>query len=342
MTDPPRFQRLVRAARRRWIVCRAVEAAGIGALVGAMGAILLTPILIWRASPAHPVVAISLGAGALAGFLFSLTRRPGLLATAIEIDRQLGLHDLLGTAQAGSENRDEWMTTVLGLADERCRSIAPSALVLRRLGSRAWGGIGLGVALSIVLGMLSASPTVPHAVAVETNDSRWQPPTALDGPRTQPFADLSAPARRSPDASSDSHDDVASDQPADRPDVGTAQNIRSDGAGSSDGRGSGSQGSSEPRRTANPAREAASGGRTAPGTLASGGTGAAGDGISGAPDATGISARANASSPPPWQSPTWSQSRGRALELLKTDRIPPEYRELVRDYFSPDFSTGPR
>ena len=112
MPQPLRFRAFLCAVRRRWIAWRAVEAAGIGLLAGALCATLLAPMLIWRGSQAHTLVAALLVLGASLGLVGSLMRRPALLATAIEIDRQLNLHDLFGTALAASRDSDKWSATI--------------------------------------------------------------------------------------------------------------------------------------------------------------------------------------------------------------------------------------
>src|SRR5262245_23701437 len=83
--------------RRRWIVWRALEWAGICAFAAAVMGILLVPVLVWRGVDAIEPALMLLGIGAACGLLAGLTRRPTLLRTAIEADRQLGLADLLST-----------------------------------------------------------------------------------------------------------------------------------------------------------------------------------------------------------------------------------------------------
>src|SRR3954467_2446253 len=104
----PHFEQFVRAVHRRLAVVRALERAGIGALAGCVVAELVLPLLLWRAepppgpggisAPTGAPAAMGRARGAAAGRWWGVGGRPSRLSAAMEADRQLGLHDLLGTA----------------------------------------------------------------------------------------------------------------------------------------------------------------------------------------------------------------------------------------------------
>src|SRR5207247_1177225 len=96
--------------------------------------------------------------GAIIGLTWGLARRPRLIDAAMTADRQLQLADLLATALAVGSDVDPWARAVVAVADQRCRSLSPDAVVLRRFGGRAWGGIGLATALVLTIGALSSAP----------------------------------------------------------------------------------------------------------------------------------------------------------------------------------------
>src|SRR5688572_24672157 len=106
------LERFVRTLHRRLVAVRALESAGLGALIGCGLAVLLIPLLVWRGqSPLVPAVGVVV-LGAVGGLASSVSRRPTRLDGAMEADRQLHLDDLLGTAVAvpgGSD--DPWGKT---------------------------------------------------------------------------------------------------------------------------------------------------------------------------------------------------------------------------------------
>src|SRR5438067_3480147 len=97
------------------------------------------------------------------GLAWGLVRRPGLIDAALLADSQLELSDLLATALATASSADPWSRAVVAMAEQRCRSLSPDAVVLRKLGGRARGGIGLAAALVLTLGVLSGVPADSRA-----------------------------------------------------------------------------------------------------------------------------------------------------------------------------------
>ena len=68
------------------------------------------------------------------------------------------------------DDSNPWLRTVLALADEQCRRHTASQVVLRRYGSRAWGGIGLAASLVLTLAALFSPPGTTPAVASRDPD----------------------------------------------------------------------------------------------------------------------------------------------------------------------------
>src|SRR5688500_3307713 len=92
------LDRFVRAVHRRLVVMRILERIGIGILIASIAGAILVPILMWRGQSALTLAMATLAIGAAAGFVWGATRRPSVLQSAMETDRQLGWSDLLGTA----------------------------------------------------------------------------------------------------------------------------------------------------------------------------------------------------------------------------------------------------
>src|SRR2546423_38726 len=87
----------VAAVRRRMIVVRTAECAATGSLVTTLLAAPLGAILIYRGEAAMLLVLVAMGLGMIAGVLWALKGRPTILGAALEVDRQLGLHEMLST-----------------------------------------------------------------------------------------------------------------------------------------------------------------------------------------------------------------------------------------------------
>jgi hypothetical protein len=354
----PHFEQFIRAVHRRLVLVRALERAGLGALTGCVAAGLLLPLLLWRAEPALGPAGMLIAMGAVAGLWWGVARRPSRLAAAMEADRQLGLHDLLGTAAGAgttADASDPWLLTVLALADARCRRHTPSQVVLRRYGSRAWGGIGLAASLVLTLAALLSAPGTTPAIAsrnpgaIAPAEARnpvasIQPPSpaAATGARRS-VADPSLESR-----SIDSSNEEATSRPEDdrsrsietpetvgRRSVAAGQDGQGGGAGKLANRRPRSPGAptvapprSPPSSPADARANAASAGGGAEAFRSTSGTDA---------DAAGGSASSGPDSPidrvAPWESSTWPADAQAAQEAVEAGRVPDAYRDLVREYF---------
>jgi hypothetical protein len=156
---------------RRWIFWRILESIGTAAAIACAFAFVLSLILLMRGESGLLLVASCMSVGLITGAILGWIRRPTILNTATEIDHQFGLSDLLATALAIRQSKtfvadsqdQNWSLTVLSIADARSIQLANQSLILRRYGSRAWGGIGLATATVLTLGILSGNPIITRA-----------------------------------------------------------------------------------------------------------------------------------------------------------------------------------
>ena len=119
------LDRFLRRIHRRWVAVRTIERAGLCLLASCAAAVVLSVILIGRGESAMQLVAICLVLGTAIGLVIGWMTRPTLNAAAMEVDRQLGLADLLATALAvrrahtmSVDSLDEqWAAAILQLAE---------------------------------------------------------------------------------------------------------------------------------------------------------------------------------------------------------------------------------
>lgn len=193
----------LRAVHRRAAMWRVVESTGIGLAIGAAAGAALVGVMLLQQSDGRALAAGALAVGALAGLIRGVARWPSLLEAAGEADRQLNLHDLLGTALAMRSSTDEWAQLVVVQADRRARQLRPRDVLLQRFGVRVWGSIGIATAMVGVLASLSAQPSG----ALATNPQ----PRGAGGPSqvrsTSPAETASVVARRSPRQTEATSDD---------------------------------------------------------------------------------------------------------------------------------------
>jgi hypothetical protein len=309
-------EQLLRRVRRRWIVWRMIESAAVCAFVGAVIGFLLVPVLIWRGQEALGPALMVLGIGAVAGVVLAVTRTPTVLQTAMEMDRQLGLHDLLGTAIRPQACGDvAFENVVRAQAQAICQGLSGNELMLRRLGGRAWGGMGIAAGLLLTAAMMSSSPTPTQARANDAGktDGLAASPSAADAHNNQTRSSFRRD--RADDAQRIGGDpDPSNDRPL--PGGGTASADRStkprtDGSGSAEARSDDVRSAPMKPAAADAVRRADRGG-----------------GLSG-----GI-----VKPPPDRQTPRWRAEAGRAdWEAAQRDidsgRVPDAYRDLVREFF---------
>ncbi len=354
MRSRPPLDRFLAAVHRRVVVVRALECAGIALAVAAGIALAVGGLLIWRGERGLwplMVAGMLLAGGAGIGLLWGLLRRPSRLWTAIEADRQLGLHDLLSTAWATRHSADPWVATVRALAEAQCQALHPRQVILHRLGVRAWGGI---VSMLLLAGGLLALYAQPAATVAGEDRTGFIPTNRLDAlvqaPRPAP---LWTPEGRVPPAASPAQPGMRSGrdlEPA-RPQEGEGENAPPAAAGdpgtqvaSATGAGGGAGQSDEtasrgPRSTDPSGEGHADPADARPGDTAHVAAGA-GDshalmpaqGVAGAPTV----ARPSGVTAEPWHASTWPAQREAALRALSAGQTPPAYRDLIRAYFTSD------
>jgi hypothetical protein len=306
------LDQMLRSVRRRWIGWRCLERAGLCALASCAVAGLLAGVLIYRGEAAMGLIAIILAAGFLCGALLAWGGRPTLLETAVEIDRQLRLHDLLATAVSLEQSRlaqhdqldEQWHRTVLAHASQRITNIRANELVLQARHPEA-----------------AARPTL-------------QPlPSAGDEPASQSPAAATSP----PDAQHAETRDLASQKLAQRTDE-TGAHEEGDGRDATSGGEATGLGAA--RTTFTPARTtlpiAPAGARP---DAAGAGTPAGGAGVAVEPSTsaehsgTGITTSRDGESAPP---AAVDGSRASSPHDIDLSAAPEGYRDLIRDYFTRD------
>ncbi len=335
------FDRFVRAVRRRFVVVRAVELAGMFATAGGAFALILAAALWWQGRDALALCGFALLAGAMLGLIVGAIRRPSLLEAAIEADRQLDLADLLSTALSRRDANDPWQGAVLTMAEARCATLCASSVMVARLGGRAWGGIGLSAALVVTVGVMSSIPRETAALDLARPGA-----TAMSG-ATDASADDGAASAVTPSNSSSAAQARAADDATLSSEQAAEKSIEpsqvsetglSNGERSAEGSGEGvvprpSEASPRPPHGVAGDANAAIG-------RASSGDGARG--ISPA-DAAAANAGGSTSSPPardtahthvpPWRDASWRADQSVADAAVREGKIGDQYREVVRQYF---------
>jgi hypothetical protein len=324
----------VRAVHRRLLLVRAAERVGWCALAACAAGLALTPVLLWRGQSALGVAAALLAGSMVAGVSWAVARPPTRLQAAVEADRQLRLHDLIGTALAiledtrfGVPSDDPWMHSALAAAEARVRQVRPSEVVLARWGRRAWGGLGLATALLLTLATLSSNPEVTQA----TQETTPAQAALTDAGAPAPLAPTPEDRRIAQDSGVQDHS--ATEAPQGLPQAPPKNSReRENGAAGQDADATASTGGAQRAQTPHatvappPAPGAA---LTSSGAGATRATGAA-------PTDAGGTAASAARVVAPWQDSTaWQASTEQAQEALRSGRVPDEYRDLVGAYFQP-------
>jgi hypothetical protein len=340
VTKPPVHLRLIRQVHRRWVLWRAVESAAIGIAVGAGVAFVLLPMALWQQRPMMNGSIIMLFIGGIAGFIWGLTRRPTVVETAMRIDQQLGLHDLLSTVLRPGKFMDQQFATILAAqADAECARRGANELIVRRLGGRAWGGIGIVTAMLLTISLLASQPpesvasTAAEAGADRQASTLSRMKDSFELPRQSPLQLQADPATPADRLKSSDYDDQASADPNRFSEPDTSRSRASSGS-SADGSGTAAGRTAEarvpnmtPQGTAR--SEQSSDGNSAPGTSTTPKPFPDGATAAGGGEASPQAARTIA----PAQLGT-NASAGRLLERrLGDDPTLSAYRDMIRDYF---------
>jgi hypothetical protein len=152
--------RFIAAIWRRMVWIRIAESVGISLAVASVTGLILTPIMWWRGVDPFSAIAALWGPGFVVGILWGISRRPSLMEAAVEADHQLDLHDLLGTMLRTDTAADAvWGESLAAFAEERCRGLRASAVIVNKIGLRGWAGVGILGLLVMAVGMLTSRPS---------------------------------------------------------------------------------------------------------------------------------------------------------------------------------------
>lgn len=160
MSEPDVIFRFLNRYRRRWIVMRAVEGAGMGLMIGAGICLIVMAVLWWRGMDGSVSVPILLTGMAVPGIVVALWNRPSLLDAACRVDQQLELKELLSTLVAGEQHQDaSFRRLAITQARTSLDGLSPAALSVHRRSGRWWGGVALCSGVVLVLSLM---PWIPH------------------------------------------------------------------------------------------------------------------------------------------------------------------------------------
>lgn len=348
---PVHFVRFVNAVHRRLVLARLLERIGIAVLLSSGLALVIAIVLLWHAHAAMLEVVASMITGVFAGCIWAIARRPSRLQAALEADRQLNLDDLLSSAWIVGRRQappDHWLSSLLAQADDRCAHASPSAVKLRRLGARSWGGIALAVAL--VLTFASFGPVPAPNQSAEAHRPVVATRIGFSDRAEQSVLDRSPAADHRPILLPDPDDANAStlgQNTAPAPSKAKAGAVdvpdssdHASAASPDDGHGAGSARTKPPTApTPTQGQQSATASQSNHNTgEATAGTGAPGaqtlrDDTTATGTVAGLTPSTN--SAPPWKSANWPTDVDRARRALDAGQIPAAYRDLVRTYFAP-------
>lgn len=322
---------------------RIAESIAIATAIASAAGLALTPILWWRGETALPLAIAMLILGGISGLVWGISRRPTRFQAAVEADRQLNLHDLLGTVHLLSGERtadDGWKEAIAFISDSRCLSLRPSSVVVNRLGLRAWGGVGILGALLITMGLFTARPI--NVSAASSNESNApaslqsiQPSVVLANPSPQVTTRPPGPGGTDDisnrgaeqNQSDDSHRDSSSQPNA-------AQSHSTAGSDSSVGGGAAiTHTTQSPLEIPAASKIEAAIKHSGPGAVA--GPSDSHANIPGDSNSAMASENANHQTPP-WTSNQWSKDSAAAQTAINTGQVPDSDADLVRDYFRRD------
>lgn len=336
--------RFVTRLHRRVIVIRACEYAGIGAAAGCAAALPLMATAIWGGTPALHIALCVPILGALVGVVRLMLHRPSTRESAIEADRQLGWNDLLTTAwelgrrkPAWADQEDErFLQSMLALTEQKCSSTSPSTIITHRLSRRAWSGIGLALAMVLSIGLLVSHPASSSAeqdaAQLSSRHSLSRRPIAGNTPTYSTAVAEAARHTASPlaDQSGDRSEALG---PMRTKAAAASADARTHSSANPTGSGGGSGRSDAPDQSARIEGYGASARGDQSGESAAGGMSTDSEG---GPDQRAGSTAASAlprEAAEPWRSATWPVEGNDAQHPVRDNPIPPQYQDLIREYF---------
>jgi hypothetical protein len=345
---------LIDAVRRRVFALRIAESVAIGCAVAAAAGLLLLPIVWWRGRSALSMAEALLGLGAICGLIRAVAARPTRLDAAAQADRQLHLHDLLGTVLLlcrggdGDLTTPQWRQTLMAISEARCRELRASDVIINRLGLRTWGGIAVLVAGWLTLCLLCAQPPDLRASArLDSRSASNLNPSAA--PDAQNLIDRSGDSPGRPPGAGGADQDFERDHPTEHSTERSSPDSTNSTASADSTTGATHRSGGEAGVGAGLARTAVASHSDLGPDRGGDSAAAVGPSANGAgradPTARGIgpsgNSAASAGEPasariPPWQAPQWIADRDAAKAAIHSGRVPDSAADLVRDYFQRD------
>jgi hypothetical protein len=340
----PVTRRFIAAAWRRILLIRIAESIAISSAISSALGLILVTILWLQGKPAFSFAAGILATGCLAGLIWGISRRPTRLQAAIEADRQLGLHDLLGTAVLLHQNpqHSQWDTAFADYADDRCKALSPSAIIARRIGLRGWAGAGILGALLLTLSLFTTRPSEVTAATFPLASAASIPTPNPSLAASFPPNTSDVPIESRPPGPGGADDDSHRNFPTERPDQSTNATSPTNpssvhtSSGTTSGAGSARTQNDSPLPAAAPLQSTPTRPQFPTGTKT------AGNGPSDARTSPGgeknnlTVAPSSSNHVVPWNSPHWPAITTAANQALSTGQVPDEDSDLVRDYFRRD------
>jgi len=319
--------RFLHAVRRRIIIARLIEAAGIGVGAGSVIVLFIWPAMSMGEKSIVPILAPVFGITILAAIFLVTKHLPDLTQAAREADRQLRLEELLATTLSLRGQDPQWERYVLDAATRKIREFSPGQVIAWRWGLRGWGAIGISAALVMCAVLLDASPAITQAAGTAQTQSVLREDLAqlmnADFPSAAPRADQAEEndrARR--EVVENAIDPTADRMHVRRADQSNGLQSNSKGAGAAS-----ADSSVEPAPI-----PAFAGEQNKTGTAAGGA--AAGENILSGEKTTVAQGTAMNHSSSTLPQPQWGTSVSPDGKVeSRTMDVPAEYRDLVREYF---------
>jgi hypothetical protein len=294
-------------------------------------ATLLLIVAVWQTLPTGPILLFCTIVGLILGWILSMYRRPSRLAAAAEADRQLRFDDLLTSAVFPSNRIDaDFHAIVQSMANARCQRHSPSEVLLRQLGIRSWSAVALAMSVAITLAVIPFNSSRSQAIDANASVlSAAQSDNTTTSHAAPGFtAVVNDPMSENSNRTSNSTETKTDATPAD---AAGSQSPDNSQQGNTAGVGGGSA-----SRNTTPHQDVQSpntSGRTPSpnGTSANGGAASHNQNTGG--DTTTGSAGSSQSN---GKTPAWTGGTNptpAAPGSSTTDRTPPEYRDLMRDFF---------
>ena len=334
----PVTERFIAAVCRRMIFVRIAESVGISWAIASGAALATIPVLWWSGMGAWPAILGFGGLGLFAGIVWGISRRPSRVEAAVEADRQLDLHDLLGTICLMRDSGEStWQDSLAAYAEARCRTLRPSGIIVARLGMRGWAGVGVLGLLVMTLGMLVGKPQIVTAASAALAQRELS-----DGESGMNRAELARAVGRPPGVGG--VDDHANTGFEDRSEDDVANAVMANGdsrsgsgAGTEAGAGTGMAVTARPlsiKRSDGSVSLKSAFSRT--GAAAAGmGSEDAGANVTGA-NRSSVASPMESRRVASWSAAGWANEARTAENLIQSGRVPDADADLVRDYFRRD------